>query len=298
MRYATKKRLVKAAVLCLALLCLVGCKKKEVSAGPQVEEIVYNVEVSPVETGSITETHRFGGTIKAKSTVSAMPDAAGKIVEVLVTEGEVVRKDQVLAYIDPSRAGQTYNKSPVKAPIAGTVTSVTGKVGQQTSQASAFATVETLDDLELDFKAIELYSAQITVGNPVVATFDAIPGEVFTGRVSKVSPTVNQTTRMADITVKLDKTDPRLKAGMYARLSVQMQTKTGILLVPYSALTLATNETYCYIEEGGRAVRKVVSVGIREGNDAEIVSGLSVGDRVIVKGQGFISDGDAVRVLN
>lgn len=286
------------AVLCVFLCTLISCGKEKKVETVAKEEVRYNVEVADVGTASITEYHKFGGTIKAKSSVSAMPDASGKVTEVLVSEGKHVSKDEVIGWIDPSRAGQTYKLSPVKAPISGTVTSVAAKVGMQGSPSVAFATVETLDDLEIKFSAIEIYAAQLKEGNIVSVTIDAFPGETFSAKITKISPVVNPANRMTEITVKLDKTDSRLKPGMYVRLSVQLQKKENVVVVPFSALTISQNETYCYVAKDDRAVRTVVETGIKNEGFVEVVSGLSEGDRLIVKGQGFVSDGDLIRILN
>ena len=296
------KSFIKFGAVALSVILstvLISCGKKASSGAFVNAEIkALNVEVTPVSLGSVTDYHKFGGTVTAHSSVAALPDTTGKVVEIYVTEGDKVEKDQVIGKVDASRAGQNFQLSPVKSPISGTVSNVSARVGSQISPASPFAVVETLDDLEISFSVIERYSTKVAEGNKATIVFDAVEDETFDGYISHINPTLDVNTKMMAAKAKLSKEDSRIKAGMYARLNVVTQVKNDVVVVPYGALTVSADESYCYIAEGNKAKKVIVTTGIKDGNRVEITSGLKIGDKLITKGQGFISDGENIKVLN
>lgn len=281
---------------CTRIQELLNKEKQEVVQ----EEVVITtpVGVTPVETGSITEYHKFGGTVTAKDSVAILPDASGKLVNLLVEEGDKVKKDQVIAEVDPSRAGQKYKLSPVKSTLEGTVTSVPVAYGATVSPASPVAVVQTLDNLEISFSVIEKYVTLVDEGKKAIVTFDAFPGEEFAATITFVSPTLDTNTRSRAVKAKLDTPDERVIAGMYARLSVITTEKSDVIVIPYSAVSVTNSGTYVYILDGDKAKKVDVEIGIRQGKEAEILSGLNAGDQLVTRGQTLLTDGAAVRVIN
>ena len=293
-----KKTTVIILAACL-LLTAVSCSKQNTASQ---EAAVEQVNLTPVSTirvsaGSITDSRKFGGTVTAKDSVYVMPSVTGELQNVAVKVGDRVEKDQVLAEVDASRDGQTYRPSLIKAPIAGIVTSFTGVEGSMVAPASPVAVIENLDNLEITISVIERYSTLIKEGNKVIVTFDAIPGETFTATVTSLSPTIESRTRTRTVKARLDVPEPRVISGMYANLNVIISTRDNVLVVPYSALSTSNDVTSCYVVRDGKAVRTTVTTGIREADKVEILTGLKAGDILVVRGQGLLSDGTPVRIV-
>ena len=293
-----KKTTVIILAACL-LLTAVSCSKQNTASQ---EAAVEQVNLTPVSTirvsaGSITDSRKFGGTVTAKDSVYVMPSVTGELQNVAVKVGDRVEKDQVLAEVDASRDGQTYRPSLIKAPIAGIVTSFTGVEGSMVAPASPVAVIENLDNLEITISVIERYSTLIKEGNKVIVTFDAIPGETFTATVTSLSPTIESRTRTRTAKARLDVPEPRVISGMYANLNVIISTRDNVLVVPYSALSTSNDVTSCYVVRDGKAVRTTVTTGIREADRVEILTGLKAGDMLVVRGQGLLSDGTPVRIV-
>jgi len=293
--------------LLIALVLLSSCQKSQeseaVEAQDQEIELIYStVEATPVSTGAITDYHNFSGSVTAKDSVAIIPEASGKISQLLIEEGSLVKKDDIVAYIDPSRPGQSYLPSPVKATMNGTVTTLTGAVGQWAGPTSAIAVVSTLDNLEIRFSVIERYVSLVKEGQKALITFDAFPGEVFEATVTKLSPTLDTNTRTRSATCRLDKEDERVIAGMYARIKLVVAEKDGVIVVPFAAVSTTENGSYVYVvgNEGSEKVarRKSVSIGTRQDDRIEITDGLKEGDLLITKGQGLVSDGSYLNVIS
>lgn len=293
-----KKTTVIILAACL-LLTAVSCSKQNTASQEAASEQVNLTPVSTirVSAGSITDSRKFGGTVTAKDSVYVMPSVTGELQNVAVKVGDRVEKDQVLAEVDASRDGQTYRPSLIKAPIAGIVTSFTGVEGSMVTPASPVAVIENLDNLEITISVIERYSTLIKEGNKVIVTFDAIPGETFTATVTSLSPTIESRTRTRTAKARLDVPEPRVISGMYANLNVIISTRDNVLVVPYSALSTSNDVTSCYVVRDGKAVRTTVTTGIRESDRVEILTGLKAGDILVVRGQGLLSDGTPVRIV-
>lgn len=293
-----KKTTVIILAACL-LLTAVSCSKQNTASQEAAAEQVNLTPVSTirVSAGSITDSRKFGGTVTAKDSVYVMPSVTGELQNVAVKVGDRVEKDQVLAEVDASRDGQTYRPSLIKAPIAGIVTSFTGVEGSMVAPASPVAVIENLDNLEITISVIERYSTLIKEGNKVIVTFDAIPGETFTATVTSLSPTIESRTRTRTAKARLDVPEPRVISGMYANLNVIISTRDNVLVVPYSALSTSNDVTSCYVVRDGKAVRTTVTTGIRESDRVEILTGLKAGDILVVRGQGLLSDGTPVRIV-
>lgn len=294
-----KKKVIIIGVAILAVLFLLGTagKGKKVK-NSESEGQVTAVQVSAVIKGTVTDYQKFGGTVTARDSVAVLPDTQGKIVEILVSAGDYVEKDQVIGRIDASRAGQTYKLSPVKSPISGTITQVNAVVGSSASPAAPFAVVQTLDDLEISFSVIERFVTKITEGNDVLVTFDAIENEEFNAYVSHVNPTLDTMTRTMSAKAKLCTEDSRVKAGMFARLNVITNIKDDVLVVPSECVSMSEDKNIVFTVVDGKAVKTVVTTGIKDGGIVEITSGLKLGDSVISVGQGLVSDGQSVKVVN
>ena len=89
---------------------------------------------------------------------------------------------------------------------------------------------------------------------------------------------------------------PNLPAGMPVQVDIEAELHRDVVLVPASALVREGDETAVFVVKDGKAERRTVQVGLTDRTRAEIESGVSAGDRVIVDGQAGLPDGAAVTV--
>ncbi len=301
----------KAALIILAAAslaaALTGCKPKDdkeakADAAGEVKTL-FAVSTIKAARGELKDYLEFGGDVSAKTSVSALPDAAGKIAEVRVSVGDRVEKNQVLAYVDPSRPGMTYELSAVKAPVAGTVTAVNVVVGSMVSQQLAVATVSKIDALQVTMNVPERYVSKIKLGQNAELRFDAWPGTVFPAKVSEVSPVLDSSSRSMSVKLEPASNDGKIKAGMFARVKLITDTKTDIVILPESSVIARFGEDCVYTvstDESGQSVarRQVVTPGIRVDDKIEILSGVKAGDEVVARGQTLLEEGSLLNVVS
>lgn len=301
-----KKHICYAIALMLVATTFTGCDKinsiihkDQAEAAPAAEEpAVQEVHKAPVQTakassGHIASYRSFGGDVVPHDTKSIIPTTSGEVKSLLIVEGDVVTKGQVVATIDQTKAGMNYKPTQIKAPMDGTVSSVTTQVGAQAGIGQPIGTVISTGDLEIKFDVAErlLYAAKL--GGKVEVSFDAYPGETFPATITKMAATLNTATRTREITIKLDQPDERIISGMYAKVNVLLSEADDAVIVPSDAVS----GDHVYIVKDGVAHKSIVKTGIASGDQIQILEGVQAGDEVVIAGFNQLSDGTEVNVI-
>jgi len=135
----------------------------------------------------------------------------------------------------------------------------------------------------------------LRIGLPVKVMVDAFPGEAFPGKVTRMNPALDTTTRTLAIEIDMPNASEILKPGMFAKAVLDLATHKDVLLVPKGAILSRQNKAWVYIVDSrGIAHKRPVTVGFIGKKNAEIKSGLSAGETVIVAGQEHLEEGDRV----
>lgn len=292
--------LMAAAILSSAL---VSCKgKSEKTAKEEETETIYAVNADIVQAGNLDDYLEFGGDVSSVSAVDVYPDAAGKISRIRVSVGDLVKKDQIIAYVDPSRPGMNYSENPVKAPISGRVTSFPPTIGTMVSQSYSIAKISDTDELQIKVNVAERFISRIRENQTAIVSFDAYPGVEFKARVFEVSPVLDTTSRTMLAKLKVEPADSRIKAGMYARVKLITDTIEGAVVISNDAIVYRDGKPYVFTAKSESAESSVNMVSVKEGlsvdNKTEIQEGLKEGDVIIIKGQSLLSDGSKVKILS
>jgi HlyD family secretion protein len=177
------------------------------------------------------------------------------------------------------------DESTIVAPVNGTILSVTAKVGQTVS--GSFITMADLSQLYLEIYLDETDMDKIDVDYEVEVNFDALPDDVFTGRVVQVEPSLYTSGMISTVKglVKLDEVATsgydNLLIGMNASVDIIAGRAEGVALVPVEALReLSPGEYAVFVMEDGELKLRFVEVGLSDLTFAEIKSGLEVGEVV------------------
>lgn len=303
------KRSAKAVVTIASMAAaftFMSCGPKKAANEEEKEvETLYAVSTYKTVEGNLDDYLEFGGDVASVNEVMVLPDQGGKITNILVKVGEMVKKDQVIAYVNPLRAGVVYNDSPVKAPIAGRITSLPVTVGSTVSQSSSVAKVARTDELEIRINIAERFISRITNGQSATVTFDAYPSVVFGAKVFEVSPVLDTSTRTMGVKLRLNPPDSRVKVGMYGRVRLVTDSVKNAIVLPSSALVTRDGKDYVFVITSPKSGKnaavvglKPVTKGISVDNNVEITKGLEIGEEVVIKGQTLLNDGSKVNVVS
>ncbi|MGB0685710.1 MAG: efflux RND transporter periplasmic adaptor subunit [Planctomycetota bacterium] len=196
----------------------------------------------------------------------------------------------------------------IRSPFAGTVIERMIAEGAYVSTGTPLYRVANLASLWLQLDAYENDLSRLSVGQAVRVFVEAIPGEVFEGKVTFIAPTLDPRRRTAEVRVQVDNRDGRLRPGMFAEASVATAEATGQqspLVVPKTAPLFTGRRAIVYVEvrsiDSGSAADgsrdriayepRTVRLGPRLGEVYPVVAGLKEGDRVVTRGA-FALDAD------
>ena len=282
-----------------------GPKKPAQGANPEEVETLYAVSTYKTVAGKLDDYLEFGGDVASVNEVMVLPDQAGKITNILVKVGDMVRLGDTIAYVNPLRAGVVYNDSPVKAPISGRVTSLPVTVGSTVSQSSLVAKVARTDELEIRINIAERFVSRISNGQKATVTFDAYPGVVFGAKIFEVSPVLDTATRTMGVKLRLNPPDSRVKVGMYGRVKLVTESVKNAIVLPVSALVARDGKDYVFVVTTPKSGQNAAVVSIRQvtkgilvDNQVEITKGLEADEEVVIKGQTLLNDGAKVNIVS
>ncbi|MGZ9165528.1 MAG: efflux RND transporter periplasmic adaptor subunit, partial [Anaerolineales bacterium] len=188
------------------------------------------------------------------------------------------------ARVDAARA--TLNLARVIAPFAGTVTESYPLSGDQVAAGATAFRVDNLSSLLVDVEVSEVDINNVSVGQPVTLSFDAILGKEYHGQVVEVAQTGTSVQGVVNfkVTVELTDADTDVKPGMTAAVNIVVNEMQDVVLVPNRAVRLVDGERVVYLLVDGQPVK----TDIRLGPSSDTVSVVAGGD---------VQEGDTV-VLN
>jgi RND family efflux transporter MFP subunit len=182
----------------------------------------------------------------------------------------------------------------VTAPFAGTIVRRAVEPGESVSPLAPSFVLAQLDDVYIELLVPERHRAALRAGQRADVRVDALPGRQFTGKVAEISPAASAVSRSFVVKVRVANPDRVLQPGMFARATIVTGTRSGVLQIPERAVLATAGGPVIFIVQGGRAVRRAVTLGDRQGGLLEIRSGVSAGESVVVGGQEGLTDNQAV----
>ncbi len=284
-------------LLLVSSIMLLSCKPE---VKTEKEEVVFAVSTYEVRNTSLDDYLEFGGDVVASSSVDILPDSSGKLSRVYVSVGDYVRKDQVLAEIDPSRPGMTYSTSDIKAPTSGTVSAFPLSIGSTVAPSMSVGKISSTGMLEIEAAVAERFVSRVALGQKAELRLDAWPSDIFMATITEVSPVLDAATRtMAVKLIPEDVTGEKIKPGMYSRIKLITEEKENVFVVPYHSLIVRDDEAFAFIVQDDETVlQQKVILGLRVDDQVEVINGLQEGDLVVTRGQTLLNDGTKVSVVS
>jgi len=275
----------------------------------QVEEVEVKEEIPPVkiqivETGPLTETLNLTGDVQGIEEIDVFPKASGKLVDIKVEEGEGVAPDQVLAVIDRDIDGVHFQPAEVTSPARGIVGRVYLDKGARVSppdpgpsMGTPILRIVNMDQVKVVVNVIERDFSKIKLNQKALASVGAYPNETFAGKITLISPTINPMTRTASVEITIPNRNHRLKPGMFAEVDIIVREKADAILIPTYAVLEQSDVNRVFVLANGKAASQKIQVGADQGESVEVLSGVAIGDSLIVAGHHRISSGETVRVI-
>ncbi|MDN3564530.1 efflux RND transporter periplasmic adaptor subunit [Paeniroseomonas aquatica] len=194
------------------------------------------------------------------------------------------RRDEAAA-----RLGQTR----ILAPTDGTIARRSILPGAVTIPGQEALRLIRDSRLELDARVPELDLAALRPGQPVLVRHGS---REIMAQVRALAPVVGSDTRLGIVHVALP-ADSGLRPGMFAQAEFRPEAQPG-LIVPQEAVVFREGRPFAFVVPAGsdRAALRPLTTGLRRGGVVDVTRGLAEGERVVITGAGFLSDGDRVRL--
>ncbi len=279
------------------------------------EQFQASVGVARAELGALqSEYNRVQALIKTKAVTQRVGDETKSRYEsakarLVVAEAEVKSAASSVMVgrktLEETEVMMQY--ASLKAPFAGVVTQrsvdpgdlVRNEVSSERSREPLF-TVSKIDVLRVTVPVPERDAVWVKKGDTAKMEFPAIPGEPLKNVVARRSGRLDPKTRTMAVEVDIPNANGRLIPGMYCKVEIIMQEKLA-LVVPSEAVRfdLTGGESIVYVVKDDNSISHVpVKIGIDDGHNIEILSGLSGGEQVVMGMLGRLKDGQEVSVLS
>ena len=272
---------------------------------------------------TLVEAVRFSGVVRPRNEVDVSGKVGGRVQELRVDVGQVVKAGELLATIEhtelafqseqaraqfkaaeaqvrlsqasASLAGKAVQNSFITAPFGGTITKRMVSLGMQVGPGQPLLQIQDLASLKLAASVTAGDFAKLVLDQAVSIRIEELPQASITGRIATLSPSLDPVTRRAQVEIAIDNSEGRLLANMFAHAEVHVGERTGVLVAPRAALVSLARGNVLFVVREGHA--RAIPVADPGSDPAWIsVEGvLTERDALVVRGQMGLSDGQAVR---
>lgn len=283
-----------------AVFAIYSCNKNEaVTSKDKLNRQGNNiipVEIQTVHKTLWTEYVSAYGNIKEKDKVDIFSKMPGKLIKLLVKEGQLVRNGDLVAMVDRDEVGATYKSVEVRAATPGKVEVIHLKEGSQVSPMAPILSISKQEDLKLIVELFETDLAKIRQGQNVIIILDALPNREFTGKVSLIKSNLDSRSGKGEIEITFGKNFSEIRPGMFARTKIIVGKKNA-LTIPPEAQKKIEGKQAVYTVKDGAAKLVFVNIGAQKVDAIEIVKGLKSGDTVVTFASDELKDGSRVKIV-
>lgn len=237
-------------------------------------------------------------TLDARATAAATAQESVSLAQADIANAEASVRS---AEANLAQLRSQLDQTAVVAPASGIIAEKIARVGNVSSASDPLFTLIRDDLLELQVRVPQTDLAQVRVGAPVRITSSSDRRIQLEGRVREIAPLVDANTREATVKISLP-SSTLLRPGMFLSAAIVTEQGRGFAIPAEAVITEGNDASFVYVLDANNvAERRQIEVGTRvlqSTNEAkvEVLSGLNAGDRIVVKGAGYVQDGDRVRV--
>jgi len=221
----------------------------------------------------------------------------GEELETWKTKVLLAASDVASAKAALNQANLNLHDAYVRAPFFGIIQTRTVQTGQYVQTGTVLATLVRRDPLLLRFKVPEREAAQIKIG--LQAAFKVRDStREYAARVVHVAAAADDVTRLVAVTAEVkDTQDAALRPGSFAEITVPVSSERRAPVIPQTAIRPSDRGFLAYVVENGKAVERILSLGMRTAEgQVEVLSGLTPGETLVIRGGEALRTGAPVRL--
>ncbi|MEO6213205.1 MAG: efflux RND transporter periplasmic adaptor subunit [Vicinamibacterales bacterium] len=199
----------------------------------------------------------------------------------------------------------------IRAPFSGVAISKDAQAGEMVSPVSAgggftrtgIGTIVDMSSLEIEVDVNESFINRVRRDQNVEAVLDAYPEWPIPAHVITTVPSADRQKATVRVRIGFDALDPKILPDMGVKVSflrdeepAQAAAPVARVSVPKSAIRTIEGKTVVFVVREDRVERRAVRAGLDDGNQVEVLSGLTAGERVVIEGPATLKDGDRVTI--
>lgn len=190
---------------------------------------------------------------------------------------------------------ESIRKTEIRAPFSGKLGLKNVSPGAYITSASVLTTISQVSSLKIQFNVPERYGAQLKPGLPVSFSIDG-GNKTYTANVIASEISIDENTRSLAVRALIKQLDPALIPGAFAKVKIVLGKNNEALMVPNNAIIPSGRKKQLYVYEGGKAMMKEVTTGVRDSTNIQVLTGIEPGDTVITSAVLFLRPGLAVEL--
>lgn len=215
----------------------------------------------------------------------------------------IAKADLAAARAEVRRLEEVQGFQTIRAPFDGVIIERQVERGDRVSgdmggAGAYFYNIARLEKLRVEIDVPQSFALKVTEGTPAKFTFAELPDRKFDAKVVRTSRSIDQTSGTMRAELVMDNTDFALPAGLSGQVVLDVARAAPCVLVPGNALVVRQGEQFAAVVDAEEKIAfRKVGVGRDLGAEAEVCSGLTINDRIVLSPNALLKPGDKVEVV-
>jgi HlyD family secretion protein len=218
-------------------------------------------------------------------------------LQVVQAQVELAKAQEEQANADLNELRIQLEQRSVYAPMSSFVAQRFVDVGALVSPSTPIVRLVNLATMVTIANVPEREVAKLRPGALAKVHVDAFGEQVFSARVSRISPVLDAATRSAMVEVEIPNPEARLKAEMFARVTLDLSSTRQAVVIPREALVYRGQQAGVYLLESRKPVFRPIDTGLTQGDKVEVLAELKPGTEIVTRGATMLAEGDQIRVV-
>jgi HlyD family secretion protein len=185
----------------------------------------------------------------------------------------------------------------ITAPITGIVSYRHVDLGAYITDRTSLVTIVDMDTVKIRVPISERDIGRLRPGLSAHIRVDAYPQDIFEGTIQRISPTIDLTSRSGEVEIAVGNPDYRLKPGMFAKVTLILEQKHNVMVIPRAALRMDDKGPVVFVVQDGTALLRQVTIGLQNDTRVEILDALTPGAEIVLAGQHSLKNKAPVMVI-
>jgi len=190
-------------------------------------------------------------------------------------------------------------KMNIKAPFTGVIVELPNYTsGTRVASGSPMFTLMSYTDMFMEINLPEKSITELEVGQDVLVTNYTLPEDTLKGTITQLSPAISPETRTFTGKIDIDNPQLKLRPGMFVKADIITAEKDSTIVIPKDIIMSAGRGKYVFVVgRNSAADDRWITTGIENQNNVEVLEGLQVNDRLIIRGFETLRDDSKVKII-